>query len=129
LRPETVDVLGPAAFRIIESSEGTRLVDGTVLHIRGIEQFHSAYGISILEPVLAQYQSQLVMAEATRFAEAVTKRFPADSKEAAWAAQTRALAERTAAEREDALTKLLWFPRSRLHTAREGLYFPGQERM
>jgi len=129
LRPEAVEVVGPAAFRISESGEGGPLVDGTVLHIRGIEQFHSPYGISILEPVLAQYQSQLVMAEATRVADTITERFPPHSKEAAWAAQTRALAERTAADRDEALTKLLWFPRNRLQAARGDLYFPGQESM
>jgi hypothetical protein len=128
LRPEDVDILGSDEFSVMQDGVSQRVADH-VLHVRGIEQFRSPYGISILEPVLNHYQSQLVIAEALQAAERFLAERPEHTQIRTWAAETRALAARTDAASDDRLSLLLSFPREQLPEAREGLYFAGQERM
>ncbi len=127
LRPEDVEVLGEHEFRLVGPSAAD--IEGHVLHVRGIEQFESAYGISFLEPLLAQYRTLRTFREATRFAQQVIATHAPGTAERRWADATLGLAERSLADLEGQLERLLWFPREWLPGAREGLYFPGQERM
>jgi hypothetical protein len=128
LRPETVEIVGPGQFALVR--DGVREpVAGNVAHLRGIEQFESAYGISLLEPVLAEFRTRSLMSEATQEATRILRARPAESREGQWARETLALAERSAADSDERLGRLLWYPRDWLPDAREGLYFPGQERM
>jgi hypothetical protein len=128
LRPEEVEVLGKNEFRLV-GPDGSRPISGHVLHIPGIEQFESPYGISFLEPVLAEYRTLRVFQEATAFARQLLQRADAGSRERAWAEATLGAAERNVRLVEEKLGQLLWYPRDWLQEAPEGLYFPGQERM
>lgn len=128
LRPEDVEVISAEDFRLVDT-EGSGRIDGHVLHVRGIEQFESRYGISFLEPLLAQYRTLRTFREANDFAQRVVQTYTAGSAEHSWAEATLSVAERGLADAEEQLGKLLWFPREWLPGAREGLYFPGQERM
>jgi hypothetical protein len=128
LRPEEVEIVGPEEFRLVRDGT-TQVVEGRVAHMRGIDQFSSPYGISRLEPLMSAYRSQTVFSEATVFARQVLDERPPDSPEAEWARATLALAERSLASTNERLNTLLSYPRDWLADAREGLYFPGQERM
>jgi hypothetical protein len=128
LRPEEVEIIGPDDFRIVRDGHTSR-PEGHVLHLSGIEQFRSAYGISSLEPLMGSYRGQKTLSEAKAFAERMLAERPEDSPEAKWARSTLDLADRTIASTEEHIGTLLAYPRDWLDAAREGLYFPGQERM
>jgi hypothetical protein len=100
-----------------------------VLHVPGIEQFRSPYGISILEPVMAELRTRKVFEEASAFAERVIEDHGQDSAYAERVRTTIALSQRGIAASDERLGKLLWYPRDWVPNAREGLYFPGQELM
>ncbi|MGO9885529.1 MAG: hypothetical protein ACLPV4_21245 [Solirubrobacteraceae bacterium] len=128
LRPEAVEILGAERFAVLNDGVASP-VTNPVLHIRGIEQFESPYGISLLEPVLAIHRTREALADATRTANQVLAKWPEDSEQARWAQATLALAQRGVAETDARLGELLAYPRDWLHDARDGLYFPGQEKV
>ncbi len=128
LKPEDVEIAENEEFRVIRNGV-SQPVEGRVAHIKGIEQFESPYGMSILEPVLNHFQSVLVMADAVRTAEQFGTARDVPQYAHHWAEQTRELAARMDAARSEFLSALLQYPRDQLPKAREGLYFPGQERM
>jgi hypothetical protein len=128
LRPEDVEILGPNRFAVVRG-DAREPVPGHVMHIPGIEQFESPYGISLLEPILAEYRTRQVFEEASSTASRILRSRPADSEEGRWATQALALAERSFADSDERLGRLLSYPRDWLRDARDGLYFPGQERM
>jgi hypothetical protein len=128
LRPEEVEIAG--AERYFRIRDGRREpIDGHVLHVPGIEQFRSPYGISILEPVMAELRTRKVFEEASAFAHRVIEDHGQDSPYAERVRSTIALSQRGVAASDERLGKLLWYPRDWVPNAREGLYFPGQERM
>jgi hypothetical protein len=123
LRPEDVEIENDNYL-----VRGEAVTD-PVAHIRGIDQFGSRYGISLLEPFLAEYRTRRTFSEAASFAQRVVREYPADSDEYRWAESTIELAARSFEASDERLRALLRFPREWLNTAREGLYFPGQELM
>jgi hypothetical protein len=128
LRPEDVEIVDKETFLLVRN--GTREpIEGHVLHIPGIEQFDSPYGISILEPVLAELQTRKVFEDARRFAERIIEQHGADSPHGLRVRNTMPLAERALAASDERLLRLLRYPRDWVKDARDGLYFPGQERM
>lgn len=128
LRPEDVEILAPDRFAVWRAGVKEPVI-GRVVHCRGIEQFESPYGISLLEPILDEYRTRCVFEKATETALKILRARPADSDEGLWARQTLDLAERSLAESDKRVNLLLQYPRDWLKDAREGLYFPGQERM
>lgn len=128
LKPEEVEIIKDHQFRVIRDGV-SHPVDGRVAHLRGIEQLESPYGMSILEPVLNHFQSSLVRADAVRTAERFSTGHNVPQYAQQWAEQTRELAARTHSAGDEFLSTLLRYPRDQLPKAREGLYFPGQERM
>ena len=128
LRPEDVHILGDDRFAVVRG-EATEPVPGHVLHMRGIEQFESPYGISLLEPILAEQRTRQVFQEASSTAQRILRQRPPASNEGSWATRTLELAQRGFADSDERLGRLLSYPRDWLPDAREGLYFPGQERM
>lgn len=128
LRPEEVHILGADRFAVVRG-DATEPVPGHVLHIRGIEQFASPYGISLLEPILAEQRTRQVFQEASSTAQRILRTRPPESEEGRWASRTLELAQRGFADSDERLGRLLWYPRDWLPDARDGLYFPGQERM
>jgi hypothetical protein len=128
LRPEEVEIIGPGDFRVLRDGASER-VQGHVSHLVGIAQFESPYGISMLEPVLAEYRTRRIFLDVSQFADTVIAERPPESGEATWARRALELASRSLAASDERLDRLLWYPREWLPDAREGLYFPGQERM
>lgn len=128
LKPESVQVRGEQEFWILEDGLWQRL-DAPVLHTRGIEQFSSPYGFSLLEVVLPELTNRHIFGEAEDFAREILRRLPRTSNEGQWAVHTIEMAERIRSEREKHLEKLLSFPRNWMPEASQGLYFEGQEDM
>jgi len=128
LRPEDVEIIGPEDFRVLRDGASER-VQGHVSHLVGIAQFESPYGISMLEPVLAEHRTRRIFLDVSQFAEKVIAERPPESGEVTWARRALELASRSLAASDERLDRLLWYPREWLPDAREGLYFPGQERM
>ena len=128
LRPEEVEIVNKGTFLLVRN--GTREpIEGHVVHIPGIEQFDSPYGISILEPVLAELQTRKVFEDARRFAERIIEQHGVDSPYGLRVRNTMPLTERALAASDERLLRLLRYPRDWVKDARDGLYFPGQERM
>lgn len=128
LRPDTVQIIDPDKYVTVHDGVA-KPVYGHVMHVRGIEQCESPYGISLLEPILAEHRKQRVLQEAAEVATRILGSVSAESKQGRVAQQMLELAERSVAESNRKLDRLLWYPRDWLKDAREGLYFPGQERM
>lgn len=128
LRPEDVEVSGADQYRVLRNGISSAVAD-RVLHLRGIEQFESPYGISLLEPILAEYRTRRLFAQASDFAQDVLARRAFDTPEGQWARQVVALSKRSLGASDDRLGRLLWFPQGRLRPARSDLYFPGQDYM
>lgn len=128
LRPEEVEILAPGSYAV--SRGGSKeLVRGHVVHLRGIEQFESPYGISYLEPILDEYRRRHILERVAHGANYVLGVRPPNSEEGSWAQQMVDMTERSLAESNKRLDDLLQYPRKWMRDARKGLYFPGQERM
>jgi hypothetical protein len=128
LRPEEVEIVDTDTFLLVRN--GTRQpIDGHVLHIPGIAQFDSPYGISILEPVLAELRTRKVFEDARRFAKRIIEKHGPDSPHGLRVRHTMPLSERALTASDERLSRLLRYPRDWVKDARDGLYFPGQERM
>jgi phage portal protein BeeE len=128
LRPETVEILDDNRYATL--SDGSMSpVEGHVIHIRGVEQFDSLYGISILEPVLDAYSEARQLSAAKEAANRILKAAGESSPEAASARSLLELAARRESSSDQRLEKLLYFPRDWPADTGEGLYFPGQARM
>ncbi|MGA9286408.1 MAG: hypothetical protein WBV85_13310 [Solirubrobacteraceae bacterium] len=128
LRPEEVEIAGRDTFYLLRNG-AREPIEGHVLHIPGIEQFESPYGISILEPVLAELRTRRIFEDATRFAEKVIAEYGADSPHGLRVKHTVPLSERALIASDARLQQLLRYPRDWVKDARDGLYFPGQELM
>jgi hypothetical protein len=125
LRPEAVEIVAPGRFVEIRGSQ--RLpVDG-VLHLRGLDQLDSPYGISVLESILFALEQVRTFKEAKGAAEHLLSSPKAGPDHRQWAQSTIALADRTLAGVETRLSQLLGFSRDHLPEARPDLYFKGQE--
>jgi hypothetical protein len=126
LRPEDTLVLRGGGFRHVTST-GVEVFDADrVLHLRGLEQIDSPYGISILEPLLYVLARRRNVAEVR----AALKVMPPGAPEAVQMKMRQLVAVVAAVERQtdEQVERLLeFFPRG-LAAASEDLYFPGQER-
>lgn len=127
LRPESVEPRTDGA--VIEStSEGPLIFPAEeILHLRGIEQIASPYGISILEPFL-YVRARRRIAQHTR---AMWDQLPVGAPEQVKLATRELLhvASAIEAETEQRLNQLLATFSTILPDASEDLYFPGQELM
>jgi hypothetical protein len=123
LRPEDVVVLTDGALR---SAKGEEKLD-RVLHLRGLEQFDSPYGISPWEPLLYVLQRRSVLEGATELMKTVIESPGATESDRDRAARSLSAAEAIDADTKSRLDQLLWFPRRRLNEVRKDLYFNGQE--
>jgi hypothetical protein len=128
LRPEEVIIVDDEAY-CIERDGTVEPVEGDVLHVRGLDQFESPYGISVLEPILYEHRTRKVFEDSRAFAQEALRRPDLPDEHRQWAEHTIALAERTLAASDERLAQLLFYPRDWVPDARDGLYFPGQETM
>ena len=130
LRPEAVEILGDKRFAVRKDGK-SEPVEGFIMHLRGVEQFASPYGFSVLEVVLPLWISrrtlELVEQQTTEAIERLGDR--AGEREKQYLYEVRDLVGRNRAATDERLGKLLWYPRDWLPDAVHGLYFPGQERM
>lgn len=127
LRPENVVITSKGVYE--EVVGGHRKPLEHVLHLRGLEQIDSRYGMSVLEPYLFAVHEVNIFRESKRLEEVVRKRDDIPEEVKLQAPQMIALAERRLAAIEERLTRLLGFTRDSLPQAKTDLYFPGQEDM
>jgi hypothetical protein len=125
LRPESVNVLGDEHFAV-DAMEGPRDT-GRVMHLRGVEQFDSKYGISPLEPLLYELRQRQVILSVAEMARVVAASRDASEEVRRRSETTVRVTEALQRETERRMEQLMWFPRRRLRDVREDLYFSGQE--
>ena len=65
LRPEHVEILLGERFTVLREGRAEP-VEAPVMHHRGVEQFDSPYGYSVLEPVLPEWVSRLTLQKVRR---------------------------------------------------------------
>jgi hypothetical protein len=125
VRPEDVYVLGPNRFarKVDDQLEEAHDI---VLHLRGMDQFESPYGISMLEVFggsIAQYDT---FERAANFAQ---KTLESSSVEAQrmWAARVLEQRDRIASDREENFNEVLAAPLETGSDPIEDLYFEGYE--
>jgi hypothetical protein len=126
LRPEQVELLGDGGFLDLSGSTPRELAADGLLHLRGLEQIGSGYGISILEPLLYVSARRRMVAKT----QTVARSMPPGAPEAvrSQTEQLLAVAASIDQETDGQLDRLLeFFPRG-LDAPSEDLYFPGQER-
>lgn len=127
LRPEAVEVLGEESF-ILHAEDGPIEVKNHVLHLRGLEQIESQYGISPWEPLLYVIQRNEIVEHVRQFAAEARRRGLREAQEEALEGLERVIAS-VEAQVKNSLDALLWFPRRGLPEPSGSLYFSGQEQM
>jgi hypothetical protein len=128
LRPEDVEVLDAEEFLLHRGDQAER-VSAPVLHMRGVDQFQSPYGYSVLEVLLPIWATRKRFEEIENDTRPLLNRFPAGSPQHQYLEETLNLVSRERQRTEERVGQLLWFPRDWVEEAAYGLYFPGQERM
>lgn len=125
LRPEQVQLPADGRFLELTGSAPQALEPDGLLHLRGLEQIDSRYGISILEPLLYVSARRQIVANVRAAANVM----PSGAPEAVRSKteQLLAVVSSIEAQTEEQLDRLLeFFPRG-LDAPSEDLYFPGQE--
>jgi hypothetical protein len=125
IRPESVEIDDSGTYFEISGDERRRL--DHVLHLRGVDQIDSPYGISTLEMVLFALEQVRTFRDVKVDAQRIIDSDSAAPRYREWALGTIALADRSLASLEERLTELLGFPRDHLPPAKPELYFRGQE--
>jgi hypothetical protein len=127
LRPEAARVRADGAVEELKGDDTVVFEPGEVVHLRGIEQVTSPYGISILEPLLSIPARRQIAAETLAADSALP---PGASQETRFRVAALAKVAKQMEEETDAQLKLLlgFFPEA-LETASADLYFPGQEKL
>jgi len=93
MRPESVEVLGDDRFGLRRNGV-IEEIRAPVIHGRGVEQFKSPYGFSVLEAVLPQWITRRNLEKIAEQAEAFIARRPARDKEIQYVEELRALVAR-----------------------------------
>ena len=127
LRPETVEI--DASGQYFEIADDIRRPVHGILHLRGLDQIDSSYGISVLESVLFALDQVRIFKESKAAAEKILTSPKAKAEHREWAQKTIALADRTLTATDERLSQLLGFPRDNLPNAKPDLYFLGQENL
>lgn len=125
LRPEEVEIIGDDEF--IEWSDGERRPLAKVLHLRGLDQLDSPYGMSALEPYLFAVEQVRIFDQSRRLYERALEEEAAPAQIREEAPAMIELSRRSTDAVEARLTQLLGHSRDRLPAAKKDLYFPGQE--
>ena len=127
LRPEDVLVTESGGFAEL-GPDGPLPLEG-VLHLRGLEQIDSPYGMSVLEPHVFALTEARIARESRRLAELALARRDLPEEILLEAPQKIEQADRWEAAIEERLTRILGFTRDSLPQAKSELYFPGQKDM
>jgi hypothetical protein len=127
LRPEDVEIGTGGDF--FELHGGGRRLLSNVLHLRGLDQFDSPYGMSTLEPFLFAADQVRVFEESRELYKRALGDPGAPSQTRAQAPAMIELSERSIEGIETRLSQLLSYSRDRLPAARKDIYFPGQEEL
>lgn len=128
LKPEAVTIRADGRFLVLRSGQD-ELVEGEVIHAKGVEQFDSPYGFSVLEAVLPLWIARRSLHEVSSRTQAVAARWPDGSAERQELASVEALVQRHQKDSDKRIGELLAYPRDWIPEAVDDLYFPGQERM
>ena len=127
LRPENVKVLGKEQFALTEGGR-RRVLEQHVVHMQGLEQLESPYGISPWEPLLHLVQRDAILSNVRAFAQEAQRGRLSDNQQEQLSSLLRVV-ERAADDMKRTLETFLWFPRRGLPAPLADLYFNGQERM
>lgn len=127
LRPHEVEVR-PNGFWLVTPS-GQEPVRGHVLHIRGIDQIVSPYGISLFEVLVPSLVQSDVARRGQEFASQVLSRSDIGPEIRARAEESLQFSQEMLGRVDESMAALLWFPRDHLPAPVPDLYFPGQERL
>jgi hypothetical protein len=123
VRPESVEISGNKFYEVTDAGKHQLK---NVLHLTGIDQIDSPYGLSVLEPVVYAVDMVKLFSSTKEFAQRVLQESN-DASQLEWAEQNIRLADRQFAGIEETLALLLNFHQDRLPEARNGLYFQGQD--
>ncbi len=125
LRPDRVTKLGPDSYSL---QPDDRLLSHNVMHLRGIDQLESPYGLSALEPVMPSYVTQQMIAAAAVSAEEMLAAGTIAGTEAEpWARGVIELRSRTEAAFTDTLQDMFFLPLQHWTFEAGDLYFAGQD--
>lgn len=125
LRPEEVEIR-EGEFYLVDGSHVNPIREH-VLHLKGVEQIRSSYGVSLLEPFLQILFERDKMEEAQEAMEMILAHPQAEDSVKQRAAESSRLAKRILDNSDARVRKLLRFPLDHLEDSQEDLYFEGQE--
>lgn len=127
LRTEDVEIGERGAFAVV-TSQGREDVRNHVMHLRGLEQLESSYGISPWEPLLYLVQRKAHGESIRQFIAASRAGRVSDTDAERLSELSRVLGV-IETQVKKSLDTLLWFPRIGLPPPSSDLYFTGQERL
>jgi hypothetical protein len=127
IRPEAVEIDESGQYFEISANGRHRLEH--VLHLRGVDQIDSPYGISALELVLFALEQVRTFKDSKAAAERILAADSAKAEHREWALKTIDLADRSLLAVDERLSQLLGFTRDELPAAKPDLYFRGQEEL
>jgi hypothetical protein len=127
LRPENVLITDSGSFAEV-GPDGPLPLEG-VIHLRGLEQIDSPYGMSVLEPHVFALNEARIARESRRLSEIALGRENLPEEFLLEAPKMIEQADRWEAAIEDRLTRILGFTRDSLPPAKSELYFPDQKDM
>jgi len=127
LRPEMARVDTDGHITEMTREETIRFDKDEVVHLRGVEQVTSPYGISILEPLLDIPARREIAAQTLALQSAIPHGATVETQMRAEALAQ--VAKQMEKEIEARLEQLLAFFPAALDVASGDLYFPGQERL
>lgn len=123
----TVEVAGENEFYVVQSSSDRRLIREHTLHVRGIDQMDSPYGMSLMEPLVGSYETLKTVIEA-REASLQFASGPNPTQEMIdWAQQCEMLYQRTSADFSSTLQSMYFLPLQHWDFEPGPLYFNGYE--
>jgi len=127
LRPEMARVDTDGHVEEMTREETVKFDKNQVVHLRGVEQVTSPYGISILEPLLDIPTRRKIAAETLALQDAIPHGATQETRMRAEALAQ--VAKQMETEIEARLEQLLAFFPTALDAASGDLYFPGQEKL
>jgi hypothetical protein len=129
VEPERVWILSDGHYRIQQADHEEEVARDGVLHLRGIEQLESPYGISMLEVFLYHLEQRDVFDQVSSFASSIVGRLDVPSEAREWARQALEQSERITLSLPERISSMLWLPKEYLPTPGSDLYFPDHEHL
>jgi hypothetical protein len=126
--PSLVEVTAEDSFWRIESSSTRVPITDHILHLRGIEQMNSAYGISMLEPLVASYEILRTTLRARETSLEYASGPNPTQEMIDWARDCEQLHQQTASNFASTVQNMYFLPLQHWAFEPGDLYFTGYER-